>query len=117
MELSSFDARPPLNVNDADLHPNMTEDPVEASGTSDMCFTAARSWVSDMWRTMIDSRRTDPDTGKTFKSMTIAEKETWVDSQHEKIMDRFFGGKPPNGPLHSVSTTPVMFLAPEGIVF
>ncbi|EEU36755.1 uncharacterized protein NECHADRAFT_88930 [Fusarium vanettenii 77-13-4] len=75
MELSSFDSRPPLNVNDEDLHPDMTEYPSESRSMTDMSFTAARCWASSIWRTMIDTRRIDPDTGKSFKPMTVAEKQ------------------------------------------
>ncbi|EEU36787.1 uncharacterized protein NECHADRAFT_80973 [Fusarium vanettenii 77-13-4] len=93
MELSSFDSRPPLNVNDEDLHPDMTEYPSESRSMTDMSFTAARCWASSIWRTMIDTRRIDPDTGKSFKPMTVAEKQAWVDKQREKIVDRFSGNK------------------------
>lgn len=103
MELSSFDSNPPLNVNDSDLYPNMTEYPVESTGMTDMSFTVARCWASDMWRTMIDTRRTQPDTGKSFMSMTMAEKEAWIDKQHEKITSRFSGNKASLESLHYVS--------------
>ncbi|KAJ3460068.1 hypothetical protein MRS44_010935 [Fusarium solani] len=93
MELSSFDSRPPLNVNDADLHPDMTEYPNESRGMTDMSFTAARCWASSIWRTMIDTRRIDPDTGRSFKPMTVAEKQAWIDKQREKIVGRFSGDK------------------------
>ncbi|KAH8753301.1 hypothetical protein F5883DRAFT_380150, partial [Diaporthe sp. PMI_573] len=35
----SSDSRPPLNVNDADLHPGMTEYSTESLGMTDMSFT------------------------------------------------------------------------------
>ncbi|KAJ9144471.1 C6 transcription factor [Pleurostoma richardsiae] len=97
LELSSFDARLPLNINDADLHPNLTEYPPERRGLTDMSFTVARCWVSDLWRTMIDTRRTDPTTGKSFRSMTVAEKERWVDTQRDRIREKVSGGNQASG--------------------
>ncbi|KAM5369658.1 hypothetical protein ACJZ2D_008917 [Fusarium nematophilum] len=104
MELSSFNSRPPLNVNDADLHPDMTEYPTESRGMTDMSFTAARCWASSVWRTMIDTRRADPDTGKSFMSMTIAEKEAWVDKQRQEITRRFSGDRASREPLYCLTS-------------
>lgn len=101
MELSSFTSRPPLNVNDSDLYPSMTEYPSESKGMTDMSFTAVHCWASDTWRTMIDTRRTDP-AKKSFMSMTIAEKEAWVDKQREKITSWLLGDKASREPPYSV---------------
>lgn len=106
MELSSSDAKPPLNVNDADLHPGMTEYPSESLGMTDMSFTAVRCWASSIWRTMIDTRRIDPDTGRSFGSLTVAEKQAWVDQQRDKIVGRFSGDKNSRESLHCVSSLP-----------
>ncbi|KAF7553058.1 hypothetical protein G7Z17_g3893 [Cylindrodendrum hubeiense] len=103
LELSSSDARPPLNVDDNELYPEMTDYPTESGGMSDVCFFVIRALVTDIWRTMYDTRRTDPDTGKSFASMTIAEKERWVDQQHKKIRLRFFGSGQVVEPLHIFS--------------
>lgn len=102
MEISSFDSPPPLNINDADLHPNMKEFPEQRIGLSETSFTVARCWVSDMWRTMIDIRRTDPSMGKSFVAMTPTEKEMWVDGQHDRLMQLLFGDKQSTEPLQCV---------------
>ncbi|KAK7425511.1 hypothetical protein QQZ08_007952 [Neonectria magnoliae] len=104
MELSSFNSRPPLNVNDSDLYPTMTEYPVESKGMTDMSFTAVRCWASDTWRTMIDTRRIDSDTGKNFMSMTTAEKEAWVEKQREQIISRFSEDKANREPLYCLTS-------------
>ncbi|KAH6952455.1 fungal-specific transcription factor domain-containing protein [Ilyonectria sp. MPI-CAGE-AT-0026] len=104
MELSSFTSRPPLNVNDSDLHPSMTEYPSESKGMTDMSFTVVRCWASDTWRTMIDTRRTDLDTGKSYMSMTTAEKEAWVDKQREKITNRLLGDIASREPLYCLTS-------------
>lgn len=106
MELSSSDSRPPLNVNDADLHPGMTEYPSESNGITDMSFTAVRCWASSIWRIMIDTRRVDPDTGRSFESMSVEEKQAWVDDQRDKIVARFSGDKNSRSSLHCVSSSP-----------
>ncbi|KAF4964440.1 hypothetical protein FSARC_7626 [Fusarium sarcochroum] len=105
LELSSSDAKPPLNVNDVDLYVGMTEFPGESQGMTDMSFTVARCWASNIWRTMIDTRRLDPVTGKSFKSMTVTEKQAWVDRQRQHITSRFSGDKTSRGPLHCLVTT------------
>lgn len=102
MELSSADSRPPLNVNDADLHPGMTEYPAESRGMTDMSFTAVRCWASSIWRAMIDTRRADPDTGRSFGAMSVAEKQAWVDGQRDMIVARFSGDKTSREALHCV---------------
>ena len=109
LELSSFDANLPLNVNDADLHPDMDKAPADRVGATDACFNVAQSWVSNIWRTIVDTRRIDIDTGKSFKAMTIAEKESWVDKQHKRFLSRFFGNKPPETPLQHVSLSKPRF--------
>lgn len=103
LELSSSDARTPLNVDDNELYAEMTDYPTESGGMSDTCFFVIRTLVTDIWRTMYDTRRTDPDTGKSFASMTINEKERWVDQQHKKIRLRFFGSGQVVEPLHVFS--------------
>lgn len=111
MELSSADARPPLNVNDADLHPGMTEYPAESRGMTDMSFTAVRCWASSIWRAMIDTRRVDPETGRSFGAMTVAEKQAWVNDQRDKIVGRFSGDKTHREALHCVSRpSPILLL-------
>lgn len=110
MELSSSDSRPPLNVNDADLRPDMTEYPSESRGMTDMSFTAVRCWASSIWRAMIDTRRVDPDTGRSFGAMTVAEKQAWVNDQRDKIVGRFSGDKTSREALHCVSSTLNIYL-------
>ncbi|KAF7553478.1 hypothetical protein G7Z17_g3603 [Cylindrodendrum hubeiense] len=104
MELSSFDSKPPLNINDSEIYPGMTEYPVESTDMTDMSFTVVRCWASDMWRMMIDTRRTHPDTGKNFMSMTITEKEAWIDKQHEDITNRLSGNKSSRESLHYLTS-------------
>ncbi|KAK1454968.1 hypothetical protein CMEL01_03728 [Colletotrichum melonis] len=105
LELSSFDSRPPINVNDEDLYPGMTEYPSESKGITTMSFTAARCWASDIWRTIIDTRRIDPTSGMNFVSMTIADKEAWVERQRENIASKISKSQPSHGSLHCLTTS------------
>ncbi|KAK2676839.1 hypothetical protein RAB80_005579 [Fusarium oxysporum f. sp. vasinfectum] len=100
LELSSFDSRPPLNVNDSDLHPDMTDDPAESQDLTDMSFTVARCWASNVWRTMIDTRRADPDSEKSFQLMTLAERQSWVDRKSQEISGQFSGDTNSRKSLH-----------------
>lgn len=45
--LASFDSRPPLNISDSDLSPNMTEAPVEREGATEMLFCSLRYEVAE----------------------------------------------------------------------
>ncbi|KAK1690552.1 fungal-specific transcription factor domain-containing protein [Colletotrichum godetiae] len=105
LELSSFDSRPPMNLNDADLYPDMTEYPSESKRITTMSFTAARCWASDIWRTIIDTRRVDSTTGLNFISMTIADKEAWVERQRENIAGKISESQPSHGSLHCLTTS------------
>ncbi|KAK1709709.1 fungal-specific transcription factor domain-containing protein [Colletotrichum acutatum] len=105
LELSSFDSRPPINVNDGDLCPGMTEYPSESKGITTMSFTAARCWASDIWRTIIDTRRIDTISGLNFVSMTIADKEAWVERQRENIATKISESQPSQGSLHCLTSS------------
>lgn len=92
-----------MNVNDSALYPGMTEYPREQDGITDMSFTAARCWASNLWRTMIDTRQIDPDTGLSFASMTTTDKEAWVEKQRKIIYARFPEDPTSREPLYCVS--------------
>lgn len=44
--------------------------------------------------------------------MTVAEKQAWVNEQRDKIVSRFSGDKTSREPLHTVSLTRELFIAP-----
>jgi len=47
-----FDTKPPLNVNDTDLWPDMTETPVERKGATDMIFCLLRAEIGKFHQRM-----------------------------------------------------------------
>lgn len=91
LEIGNSDTRIPLNVDDAQLYPEMTTYPAEFRGFTDMSLLVARSMSTDIWRTMYDTRRVDPLTSRNFASMTLNEKEKWVDKQYQNIKKDFRG--------------------------
>ena len=50
MPFDSWDTKAPLNVNDEDLHPDMTAPPVERQGATDMTFCLTRAEVGKCWQ-------------------------------------------------------------------
>lgn len=49
--LASFDGKPPLNISDSDLSPDMKEPPVEREGATEMMFCSLRFAVAEFLRT------------------------------------------------------------------
>ncbi|OAG39778.1 hypothetical protein AYO21_06053 [Fonsecaea monophora] len=110
LEISSFDAALPCRVNDCDLFPDMTEYPPEREGFVDSCFANARYRFADIWRTVIDKRRPAGADGKSFASMTMPEKVSWVEDQRQKLENEFLHSTPNDHPLQWVTGTIVKLL-------
>jgi hypothetical protein len=102
LELSSFNTRIPLNVEDHDLYPEMENDPSERTEPTVMCFTIARCRVSNIWRTMTDTRIIHPDVGKNFKSMDFTEKGIWLKQEKEAVFKKLFSNETSQDPLQRV---------------
>ncbi len=85
------DQRPPLNVNDSDLHPDMTEPPVEHTGPTEMLLTLMKfevtNWTqnSALGVSLFQSIRNGPIRGKTLfeaEDKAIDELEHLYQSKH-----------------------------------
>lgn len=82
-----FDTKLPLNVNDVDIWPEMTEEPREQPGASDMTFTLLRFELGHMQRKLRISS-----CGETDEDMenSIKEKERMIDLTHQRMQEKYF---------------------------
>ncbi|GCB21233.1 uncharacterized transcriptional regulatory protein C139.03 [Aspergillus awamori] len=99
------DVRLPLNVNDVDLHPDMTEPPLEHNGPTEMMCVLLKMEASN-WR------RHFPTATKLFESVmqgSIRSKEVIeleckaVDELNDIYRRKYFHNSDPHIPLHSLT--------------
>ncbi|EPS26740.1 hypothetical protein PDE_01679 [Penicillium oxalicum 114-2] len=100
------DTQLPMNVNDSDLDPRMTEPACEKEGPTEMIFCLARSefggWLR-RWRSDA-SGSGSPWAFLTSTEMSLSEKDRSID-ELEAVMERkFLRYCDPSIPLHSVTT-------------
>ncbi|KAF2186296.1 hypothetical protein K469DRAFT_664189 [Zopfia rhizophila CBS 207.26] len=106
LEISSFDASLPRNLDDTDFDLHTPDFPPEREGMTDMSFTLSRCISTDLWRTMIDIRRATCK-GKSFASMSTSEKVDWVNEQQAYLEQRFLRDCSSAVPLHWLTATHV----------
>ncbi|KAK5135578.1 hypothetical protein LTR08_005058 [Meristemomyces frigidus] len=89
MPFDSPNTKQPSNVNDADLHPDMTEPPVERQGATEMIFCLTRAEVAKCWQ------RTDmfrADFGQAWESGdlgAIERVEADIDAAERDVESKF----------------------------
>lgn len=92
----------PKNIDDRNLYPTMSEYTVQSVGFTDMTFMILRCEVTDIMRTMADSRRYCLDGGRSFASMTLQEKDAWVQSCEHDLHQRYSRHCSPSVPIQWV---------------
>lgn len=82
-----YDTRLPLNVNDRDIWPGMTEAPQEQPGASDMTFCLIRFELGHFQKRLriMASVEADKD-----KMRTVEEKEQLIDATHRHMQEKYF---------------------------
>ncbi|KAK2595688.1 hypothetical protein N8I77_013713 [Diaporthe amygdali] len=103
LEMSSFDTRPPQNLDDAQLNPTMTEYPPEPKGITEMTFTLASCQITSMYRCIADSRRMCGNTGKGYGELTPQERADWIEACESNFSERFLRDCSPTNPFHWVT--------------
>lgn len=90
-----YDTRLPLNINDDEIWPGMTETPQEHQGATDMTFCLLRFELVNMQRKMkvMASRENEDDAKRTIK-----EKENLIDRAHQHMQEKYFRHCDPNNP-------------------
>ena len=101
----SFDTQLPLNINDEDISPEMTEAPEEREGATEMTFDLIRFSVSTTVRQL---SYTPPGRGPCqtkMGRMTIEDKEKKIEDLHQYLEQKYLRHLDVTIPLHWVAAT------------
>jgi len=90
-----YDTKMPLNLNDEDIWPEMTEAPHEHRGATDMTFVLVRFELGDMSRRLRVMASVENDVDK---KRTLQEKEALIDLTHQRMQEKYFSHCDPNNP-------------------
>jgi hypothetical protein len=102
---AQFDTKMPLNVNDADIGPDMTEFPEERRGFTDMTFCLIRFEVTNIFRRILYVPPGDTKCNVFFSNLTIPEKEKWISECHQRLEDKYLKDTDMSIPLCWVTAT------------
>lgn len=79
----------PLNVNDADIHPKMTDFPEERQGFTDMTFSLLRFEVVNIFRRILYVPPGPIRCAELFANLSIADKERWITECHQRMEEKY----------------------------
>ena len=98
----NFDTKLPLNINDADISPEMKQTPEEHEGATEMTFDLIRFSVSTTVRRMSYA---PPGLGhcKMKSNLTLEDKEKKIDDLHQYLERKYLRYLDMNIPLHWVA--------------
>ncbi|KAJ5426148.1 hypothetical protein N7465_001218 [Penicillium sp. CMV-2018d] len=103
---ATIDVQPPMNANDSDLDPRMTEPAYEKPGPTEMMFVLARSafgkWLLRV-SNQVESSNTGPWAFLSSPSMSLKDKDKTIDELEAHLEDRFLRHCDKSIPLHMVT--------------
>jgi len=102
---ASFDTKMPLNVNDTDLQPGMTEHPEEKQGFTDMTFCRLRFEIVSIFRRILYIPPGPTKCTEHFAGLTIPEKEKWITDVHQAMEKKYLQDCDMSIPLCWVTAT------------
>ncbi|KAH7067146.1 fungal-specific transcription factor domain-containing protein [Paraphoma chrysanthemicola] len=102
---AQFDTKMPLNVNDSDLHPDMTDFPEERQGFTDMTFCLLRFEVANIFRRMLYVPPGPDRCNVFFAGLTIEQKEKWITECHQRMEEKYLANMDMTVPLCWVTAT------------
>ncbi|CAG8025585.1 unnamed protein product [Penicillium olsonii] len=100
---ASIDVQPPMNANDSDLDPRMTEPACEKQGPTEMIFVLARSALGQWLRRLssgVSSSNTGPWANLSSSSMPLEEKDKTIDELEDFMESEFLRYCDKSIPLH-----------------
>ncbi|KZF26349.1 hypothetical protein L228DRAFT_10495 [Xylona heveae TC161] len=101
-----WDTKPPLNVNDSDLNPDMRELPVEHTGITEMVFCQLRYEVGEFLRRCPPGKGFDGGWQKlSTNDVSLAEKDKELDDLERNLDQKYLRFCEPLIPLHYMSST------------
>lgn len=94
---NSWDTKPPLNIDDAQIYPDMTHQPEEQKGATEMIYCLAKTALSDLYtRTGVETK----DAGGTIQLKASGELETLIDEVESTIEAKYLRYCDIINPLH-----------------
>ncbi|KAL6886000.1 fungal-specific transcription factor domain-containing protein [Trichoderma evansii] len=94
---NSWDTKRPLNINDAQIYPDMTHQPEEQTGASEMIYCLTKAELSNLYtRTGVEMK----DAGGTIQLKASGELETLVDAVESTIEAKYLRYCDIINPLH-----------------
>ncbi|KAJ5154661.1 uncharacterized protein N7500_010100 [Penicillium coprophilum] len=104
---ATIDVQPPMNANDSDLDPRMTEPACEKPGPTEMMFVLARSafgtWLSRL-SNQIDASNTGPWAFLSSSAMPLKEKDKTINELEAHLDEKFLRHCDQSIPLHMATT-------------
>ncbi|CAG8898804.1 unnamed protein product [Penicillium egyptiacum] len=104
---ATIDVQPPMNANDSDLDPRMTEPACEKQGTTEMMFVLARS-AFGKWLLRLSNQAESSNVGPwaflSSSSMPLRDKDKTIDELEAHMEDRFLRHCDQSIPLHMATT-------------
>jgi hypothetical protein len=86
--------KPPLNVNDSDLFPDMKETPLESKGVTEMIYVLQRCETANLMQVLRNGS----------VGVTLEEKDRAVEQLQQRFAERYQQFCDPSVPLHLLST-------------
>ncbi|KAL3494387.1 fungal-specific transcription factor domain-containing protein [Aspergillus germanicus] len=87
---NSWDTKPPLNINDIDISPGMTEQPIERKGATEMIFCLSRLQIHDFYTrksVQSDSAGTTQAKNPEEVEVAIGEVEDLIETKYLRYCD------------------------------
>ncbi|KAJ5372742.1 hypothetical protein N7517_004748 [Penicillium concentricum] len=104
---ATIDVQPPMNANDSDLDPRMTEPACEKPGPTEMMFVLARS-AFGKWLLRLSNQAEGSNTGPwailSSSSMPLKDKDKTIDELEAHMEDKFLRHCDTSIPLHMATT-------------
>ena len=102
---AQFDTQMPLNVNDADLDPDMKEFPESQVGFTEMTFCIIRFEVANIFRRILYIPPGPNRCSSYFANLSIPEKEKWISECHQRLEEKYLKNCDMTVPLYWVTAT------------
>ncbi|KAF2237244.1 hypothetical protein EV356DRAFT_511953 [Viridothelium virens] len=100
-----FDTEMPLNVNDNEISPDMTEFPELRAGFTEMTFSLIRCEVTSTFRRLNYVPPNPKMCFEKFSSATFEDKKRWVTECHQRLEERYLKYCDMSVPLYWVTAT------------
>ncbi|KAJ5210875.1 hypothetical protein N7491_010689 [Penicillium cf. griseofulvum] len=104
---ATVDVQPPMNANDSDLDPRMTEPACEKPGPTEMMFVLARSEFGK-WLLRLSNQAESSNTGPwafiSSSSMSLKDKDKTIDELEAHMEEKFLRHCDKSIPLHMATT-------------